>query len=225
MEENYVNTIAFIILCLGVLAIWRKYYIARKSYYTIRYSAQSKPNQAPWRWRIPRKELELNLEDGENYSSIQFPYNITDYEKFIVVFGYMFLAVLIVMTLNGLVESGGELALLLFILPLFLLPYACLMVSSRLIAITLKPQTVELHMRYGISLHRSYIFKKTQLTHCKGRYQTPFSMNIDQHDPDYFIYFYYKRLKLFPFSRRFNSSCNQTQGSWIVEGINTWISN
>lgn len=91
-------------------------------------------------------------------------------------------------------------------------------VGSGVVRIKLRPDEARVVLRYGIWLLRSVRYRPGRLR-VSGRYLPFWQMGSKDHPV---LYELRMRGRVPGLGRRYLMRCNQSQGSWIVEGLRRW---
>lgn len=237
MFDNFsvLETFELLAGVLGLFAVIGVYRRAKRGYVKAPYEAHSRPAADAWRWRAPddtkvlhQRSAEdhhgLRVEDGPEGSKLHIPLRMLPFEKGAVVFGYLGLAGCAWMLAVMLID--GRPLFMYSIMALFVaLPWAMLYLGSRVVSIELSPDRVVFTLNYGLRFYQKKVFlRRTKKLSFKGHSESVLEMTIDHDQPDFKL-FVISRGWIFKKKKRFILSVNQSQGEWLVEGLNFWIEN
>lgn len=206
---------------LGVVHVIGIYYQAKREHPVFHYGEHSSANKDDWRWRKPDAQLALKLEDDEQKSCLQIPLQLLGFEKGCIIAGYLcslftlYLYGLLLMRDAGLPEYliGG-----IFII----LSLALINVGNRVSSIALYPEHLVIIEPYAFILKRTIIYKHDPRLKFEGKSQSVFELTIDHKEPDFTLYIKRRYFYIFTAQRNLIMSLNQSQGSWLVEGLEYW---
>jgi hypothetical protein len=201
-----------------VINIYRK---ARLEHPVFQYEQHSIPNQANWRWRKPNAELGLKLEDDEQKSCLHIPLRLLTAEKVYIVSGYL-MAVTTLYFFVLLVMRDAELYEYLLILFFPIMGFIFINVGNRVSSVSLYPDHLVVIDNYAFILKRIIIYKHQPSLKFKGKLQSAFEVTFEQDAPDFNLYIKRRYFYIFSWQRIFWLSLNQSQGSWLVAGLEYW---
>ncbi|MBF0611047.1 MAG: hypothetical protein G8345_04775 [Magnetococcales bacterium] len=206
---------------LGIFYTIRIYRQARDKYPVFRYDQHSTSNQEDWRWRLPDEELNLILEEDKEVSRIHIPVHFLFFEKLCIYAG--FIAAVFVIYLYGLliVRDAGLPEYFIGLLFVFL-SVALLNVGSRVSSISLHRSHLVVAESYALFLKRFYLYKHSQQLEFTGKVESIFELTMDHEAPGYNLYIIRRYLFIFRTKRKLILSINQSQGSWLVAGLEYW---
>lgn len=218
MLETYLKATVAVLGIAHVINIYRQ---AKREHPVFHYDQHSVANQDDWRWRKPDAELGLKLEDDEQKSCLYIPLQLLRFEKGCIVAGYLcgaftlYLYGLLFMRGAGLPEYliGG-----IFIV----LSLALINVGSRVSSIALYPDHLVIAQNYAFVLKRMIIYKHQPGLRFEGKLQSLFELTTDQRQADFKLYIKRRYFYIFTAQRNLLMSLNQSQGSWLVEGLEYW---
>ncbi len=205
---------------LGLVSVIGVYLDAKRKHPDYHYNEHSEANSDAWRWRKPNTDLALNVEDDEQKSSLYIPAPLLFFEKVLVVFGYA--AALGTLAIYAMFISRGSGLPDYFIGTIFiLLSWALLRVGSRVSSISLYPEKVVVVESYAFVLKHVVTYRREKKLHFIGKSQSVFELTIDHKEPDYKLIIEKKGF-IFSNKKRWILKVNQSQGSWLVEGLECW---
>jgi hypothetical protein len=185
------------------------------------YQEHSTANTADWRWRKPDAELALTVIDVADKSEVQLPVQRRFFEKIFIGSGYLALAfvlylyVLLMQRGAGVPEYLGGLVFVFFSM-------ALLHVGSRVSSVILYPDHLVVIRDYGFVLHNTHIFRHDPATQFDGRPESVFELTVDHEAPDFKLYVKRPGFWFLTRKKKFVLAINQSQGSWLVAGLNDW---
>ncbi|WP_338847302.1 hypothetical protein V8J88_01120 [Massilia sp. W12] len=185
------------------------------------YTGHSQANDAAWRWRKPDAELGLRLEDDAQKSILHIPVNFLFFEKICMLAGAA--CTLLTLYLYGLFvwRNSGVGEYLMGLIFVFL-SIALLHVGSRVSALILYPDHLVVVVRYAWFLQHRYIYQRHQKLAFSGKSESPLELTVDHAAPDYKLFILRRRPLFFSSRQRFILSLNQSQGSWLAAGLQSW---
>lgn len=220
MLEETTETVKIAALITGFIYVIRMYLQTRKRYPAISYEENSQENTDTWRWRKPDPQLQLQLQENAKSSHLILPSEMLGTEKVMVVLGYIGLLMMVWMTITVFFQRDNLgwpdfIILLIFYALLILL----LHVGKRVSRIILYPDHLELELAYGFFFKQTKRFRHSPKLKITGEKESFYELTIDHKHPNFKLYF--KRNWLF--SKRYHLSCNYSQGSWLLEGLQHWL--
>jgi hypothetical protein len=202
----------------------------------VHYLKSSTANTEPWRWRKPNLEVKihyqtdgrLSIQDAPDVSRLMFPQRISIGEVTAHFFGLVAMGFAL-LVLWGYLLQGLITHFLSFVtnfLFWFGLGVMLLQAGDRVLQIDLHPDSLEIVTLHSFALRRKIIhaYKRHQLLKVSGKVQSFWTMERTQGPPDYKITLRRLMFDRFPVNQTFSLTCNQTQGSWVVGGLNHWKS-
>jgi hypothetical protein len=202
----------------------------KQAYPVVDYITQSTADSDSWRWRSPLWSLDLVIENDDVSSRLILPFHHSFAEILTSLLGYFLAAIFVFfLPLTSLVDamsgnSHGNAGASIFAVLLFS-PLIWLMLNTErhTRGIELQPERIRIHMQYGIFLKRHINIHRHQKQTFAYAYQSWFSMSRGQEFPKFILIA--KKTCCWMLTRkwRFYLRCNQSQGSWIVSGLNCWL--
>lgn len=181
-----------------------------------------------WHWSTPPADLQLTLSNTLQKSSIQLPSKLSPIEmasSFCGVGVMMGAVICSLMSFFRKEESWqpSPLVITTFSGVLFFLGWIMIQVDSPVIEISQLANCIVIKSRLGCFISRTMKFSPLRSPKIKfrGKYESWSSMNTNQLDqyPDYIVQV--KGLMIMNY--RFILRLNQSQGSWLVGGLNHWV--
>ncbi|MDB9496087.1 hypothetical protein PN441_10995 [Spirulina major CS-329] len=208
---------------LGLLSefveLWQRSRQARTENPIIDYEKNSQPNRDPWRWRLPNPDLQLILEDHPQTSTIHLTPRRSFGEIIIVLMGYGMTLMGLWFGLETLITTGDLKGLLIILVIFGGFGWLFWLVGSRVTRIELTPDRLTLVVTLGFHGEVKHRYRCRPSLRVTGAYQSVLSMDRDQAMPDFNLFVQRGR---FGNRAKYITACNQTQGSWLVEGIVAW---
>ncbi len=223
--SHFAEISALVLALVGIYQLHRFHHAVRAAHPPLDYETHSTAVADSWRWREPPQALGLTIENDQVASRIVLPFRHTAVEILTSLVGYFLLAVLGSIVLLSFLDPGvGGVALLFPVLFFGALIWALLNTDSHLRAIELRRDEVRFAMQYGIFLQRHIVLRSYPgRLIFTGGYQSMFTMNRGQHAPDFKLIVKKTCCWLFSRKKGFYLLCNQSQGSWMVGGLNAWV--
>jgi hypothetical protein len=233
-------TIAVMAIALASILIlilrYRLHNFIVESDQPIPYLKSSTANTEPWRWRKPnlavkiryQTEGRLTIQDAPDVSRFTFPQRISAAEVTLHFFGLVAMGFAL-LVLWGALRQGSITHFLSFwvrFLFCFGLGLMLLQAGDRVLYIDLHPNSLKIVTLHSFALRRKIIhsYQRHQLLGVRGKVQSFWTMDSTQGPPDYKITLRRRLCDRVPVQQTFSLTCNQTQGSWIVGGLNHWKS-
>lgn len=214
---------------VGVITLIARRAAAIEAHPPVDYLEASKPNEAPWRWRLPQRKVDLKVFDDETSSRIEVPHEVFWWEKLVQVGGYLMLGVTIVAPgsmlarqLSGFNVDGAALFMALVLTPMLFAPigWVMLKMGSRVKEITLTQDELRITRSFALFFQPTLRLSRSALVRISGSIQSSMEMIEDQEMPEYKIHI--SRGWLRP-STKLYLRCSPTQGSWIAGGLQAWV--
>ncbi|MCB9637684.1 MAG: hypothetical protein H6727_02120 [Myxococcales bacterium] len=226
--DVFFATISLVFSLLWVYMDYKAKKSLRDDFPEIGYEEKSKAPEDSWRWRSPEDSLALLVKDEDCKSRLVLPNGDRSSEYVVSLFGYgLFLVMFYLLGLyiyrltTGTVDSGmAPFAFFLFLL-CFLLAWACLQVDARVVEIQLSANVAVFTVNYGIFWQRQTQYHR----HPKAKFHGCDQSSVGR---THRINSEYKLIVRNPSAgflnrkARYLLSCNQTQGSWIMGGLQAW---
>ncbi|OCQ90500.1 hypothetical protein BCD64_27915 [Nostoc sp. MBR 210] len=206
-------------LVLEALNLWKRWHLAHDDYPVINYAEISRANSEAWRWSIPNAELNLRLEDEPNVSRIYLPHRLTAIEITMILFGYAHFGFGVVFAIKISLEKWNFLGMITIFALFGILGWMFLLVGSRIIRLELTPTDLTIVTKVGCLFETKYRYRCLPTLKVRGAYQHMLTMTRDQMMPDYNLWLKKGR---FGGEHKYATACNQTQGTWLVAGIEIW---
>ncbi len=224
MLDSALEIIKWIAAITGVIYVISAYRAARAKHPVFQYDQHSAANQHDWRWRRPDEELALQLLDDEQKSCLTLPTEAKLFEKCIVAGGVLFQVLAVFMLVFVLFKRGAAEAMagLFPMLLIFWLGHAMLRVGARACQVILYPDHLVVVETHAILLKRIYTFQHGPKLQFHGALQSMFTMTSYQEEPEYKLTIERPNFLFFTKKKRFWLQINQSQGSWLVAGLQAW---
>jgi hypothetical protein len=191
----------------------------KQDYPAITYEQASRPNVEPWQWRIPDRDLNLTLHDEIDRSTIYLPHHLSFIEGFIVAIGYGTIGLGAFIAIHLLISSLNLVGAILSFGIIGGAGWYLLSAGSRVIRLELKDGSLTLVNRFGFRLARKRCYRHDPNLKFRGDLQNFLTMDRTQTSPNYNISIKYGKHGK---KKTFITACNQTQGSWLVSGLEAW---
>lgn len=213
MFEVIIEAVA---LLLVILETFRRHRAALWAHPKLAYQPP-KERAETWRWQPPEK-AELRIENQANTSAVVLPSQPTSAEAIVSAMGYLLLLVVGwgvgAALFRGSIVGAGFAAILGGGFALMFLS-----VGAQVTRIEVGADRIRIVIRYAFVLRRAVLFRRRSGLRFSGRVQSVLGIAEDQREPRFYL-----SVKSGLLSRRFILSCNQSQGSWIVGGLQHWVS-
>ena len=206
-----------VIAVCGLCYVIRIYLDAKQQHPPCHYHEHSTDNIDIWRWRKPDEMLALKVLEDKNSSRIKLPVGYLLRDKIMVLLGYGFALASIVIYI-ALVLRGAGVSEYLMASIFVLLATMLLHVGSRVTDIVLSPTELRITRRYAFFLHKTQRFLAKQSLQFSGKTLSLLELTTDHKQPDFKLYV---KTSWF-YSQCFILAVNQSQGSWLVEGLIEW---
>lgn len=221
MLENTQDIIKAILAVSGIFYVSRIYYQAQREHPVFHYDQHSTANVADWRWRKPDEALGLRLEDDENKSCLHFPLQLLFVEKGCIGAGYLCaLFTVVAFTMLFMRDAGWPEYLIAGVFAF--LSIVLVNVGNRVSSIALYPEHLVIVENYAFFLKRMLIYKHHPQLSFKGASQSLLELTTSHTEPDFKLYIKRRYFYIFWSQRSLLLSLNQSQGSWLVEGLEYW---
>ncbi len=224
--EDSKDVFKAISVVLSIITVTWGYFNAKAKYPVFHYQEHSSANYDSWRWRKPDKALALKVEDDAQKSCLLIPEHLLFQEKACIVVGYF--GALFTLYLYGLlvyrdVGFPEYLMSLLFVM----LSWALLNVGGRITSLTLSPDKLVLEEHYAFFLKRITVYQSKMKLNFKGKIQSIFELSTDSknNEPEFNLTIQRRYGFIFATKKRWVLAINQSQGSWLVEGLEAWYLN
>jgi hypothetical protein len=219
--DDFLTFLKLLAAICGVLVVIKVYRDSLAKHPVFTYEEHSTQNEADWRWRKPDAELGLSLTDDEQKSCLRFPVKWLFFQKIMVVVGYMGIGFVLFGYVMLLIRNAGWGDYLVSLLFVFL-SLAFLNVGSRVSSLTLYADHLVVIVRYGFVLQHTYVYQHNPKMHFDGRPESMFELTVEHEEPDFKLYVTRPGFLFLSRRKRFIVSANQSQGSWLVAGLNDW---
>lgn len=206
---------------LGAAHVIRIYRQAKRDHPVFHYGQHSTANEADWRWRKPDAELGLKLEDDENKSCLHIPHRLLGIEKGCIVAGYVCAVFILYLYAMLFIRDAGWPEYLIGVI-FIILSLALINVGSRASSIALYPDHLVIVQNYAFILRRMIIYKHQPYLKFEGKPQSIFELTFDHSEPEFKLYIKHRYFYIFTSQWNLLLSLNQSQGSWLVEGLEYW---
>ena len=103
-----------------------------------------------------------------------------------------------------------------------ILTIALINVGGRVSSIALYPEHLVIVQNYAFILRRIIIYQHQPRLTFEGKSQSVFELTIDHKEPEFKLYIKRRYFYIFTAQRNLLMSLNQSQGSWLVEGLEYW---
>lgn len=221
MLENPQDFIKATVALLGAAHVINIYRQAKREHPVFHYDQHSTANEADWRWRKPDAELGLKLEDDEQKSCLHIHLRLLGIEKVCIIAGY--LASAFTLYLYGLLfMRDADWPEYLIGAIFIILSLALINVGNRVSSIALYPKHLVIIEPYALILKRTIIYKHDPRLKFEGKSQSVFELTTEHKEPEFKLYIKRRYFYIFTAQRNFLLSLNQSQGSWLVEGLEYW---
>lgn len=208
--QDIIKLITTIIACTGAIVALRQ---AKREHPVFHYDQNSSANEVDWRWRKPDAQLGLKLEDDEQKSCLHIPVQLSWIEKGCAVAGYLCAAFVLYMYGVLFMRDAGWPDYMISGI-FIILSLALLRTSGRVSSIALYPEHLVIIEPYAFILKRTITYKHDPHLKFKGELMTV---------SDFKFYIRRRCFYIFTPKRTFLMSLNQSQGSWLVGGLEYWF--
>ncbi|MCB9547912.1 MAG: hypothetical protein H6706_19000 [Myxococcales bacterium] len=192
----------------AVVAIVRRHRAALRQHPPLPYM----PGEVPWRWAEPPPGLEVHHAAG--VSILTLPWRRPVGRTIAEGAAYAVVLAMVAMSISGFVHGLPWSIHLVTLLIFGPLAWVCLRMATRLWRIELRPDGVTFVERGALWWHRHRHLRRPVQAH--GKMQSALTLNEGE-DPEHDLLVTRRMLGV-----RFRSACDQSQGSWVVGGINAW---
>lgn len=205
--QTLASVVELIAAILAVVALVRRHRKALRDHPPIDYT----PDPVPWRWAAPPAGLTVRQAEGVSIIELPQPRRVQAVIAELAAYGIGLLVG--AMGISGLIH-GLPIAVHLMVLLIFgPLIFVCLQMATRLVRIELRPDAVTFVERGGLWWHRQRTRRRP--LRISGKMASVFAVEAGR-DPEHEIRLGGLR------GARMRSACNQTQGSWVVGGLDAW---
>ena len=211
----------------GTITLWNLYRASKESQEEnpiLAYWERSQPNSEAWRWRRPDDSLALPLDDQPQSSTISIEPRLNFSHYILSIVGYGAIALGTYAAIAALLRDGTEAigiaAFACFITGLFGL--ALLSYHTQVIRLIRTPSTLTIVELWGLFLKRSISVRRGANVSARGKIQNVLLADTSQEMLTYEILLK-KHFLFLSSTKRLQLYGNQSQGSWLVDGINQWI--
>lgn len=237
--ESVSLAVKIALVALGLIATLSAWIRSRQRYRKLEYLSHSHAAGAPWRWRAPDQSAELQHRDGQSGARLRVEQ--TDHASvlhlpvrklFIESVGRGLGLMLAGMMAFAMVSRAWGIAFG-TLEPLFLFEWvpgmliigmglALQFFGSRVARIERSPESLVLAVDIAFRMRWHYRIRRESGPEFQGKPQSLFGLDRGQDMPDYFLRIRHRRRGWFPRTLKLLLSVNQTQGDWIVGGLQDW---
>lgn len=199
--------------------LWERSHQARTNHPILDYEKASQPNRDPWRWRIPNPDLHLTLDDTPHCSTIHLKPRRSVGEGLVVIVGYGMCLMGLWFGGEAVLETGDLRGLMLVWVVFGGFGWLFWQVGSRVKRVELTPNRLTVVTTLGFHGDVKHRYHRRPSLRVAGSYQSVLTMDRDQDRPDFNLFVQRGR---FRHRATYVTSCNQTQGAWLVAGLLAW---
>lgn len=192
----------------AVIAVILRYRKALRDHPPLEYA----PAAVPWRWAEPPPGLTVRQAEGVSVIDLPPPRRTRAIVAELAAYGFglLLVASAIASLVNDLPALVNAMSVVIFG-PLVLV---CLQMATRLVRVELRPDTVTFVERGGLWWHRTRVRRRP--LRVAGKMEAMLSVERGR-DPEHGIL-----LKGGLVWTHMRSACNQSQGTWLVGGLEAW---